>query len=236
VRLWRPDNRRFLAAVAVALCLLAASTTPATGATANVRPSLRPGESYGIDVASFQGAVDWAQVKKNAVSFTYIKATQGTSYVNPFFRADWQGAKAAGLSYGAYQFFSLCSAGLDQARSFLAVVPRDRSALPAAVDLELRGNCAARPRASMVAAQLRAFVTAVEAGTHKTVLFYIGRDFAARYRLSMFRTSPQWQSRLRRPTDRHAVVWQPKAVFQIGGIATMVDLDVTTLPALRALR
>jgi len=117
----------------------------------NGRPELKAGEVYGIDVACFQGQVNWFQVAGDGVSFAYIKATQGTTYVNPFFSTDWKEAKA----YGAYQFFSLCSSGLAQAQPFLAAVPRDPAALPPAVDLGLKGICNLRPSASAVAANGR---------------------------------------------------------------------------------
>jgi lysozyme len=205
------------------------------GATVIERPPLRTGQAYGVDVASFQGAVAWPLVARDGVSFAYIKATQGTTYVNPFFDADWRGAKAAGLAYGAYHFFSLCSSGAAQARRFLRVVPRDPTALPPAVDLELKGNCAARPSRAAVASALQTFVQVVQGSTHRPVVFYVGLDFAALYKLQGLQGHPLWLRRNRRPAQPVVVIWQPRAGFEVDGIAGPVDLDLARLGTLRAL-
>lgn len=43
----------------------------------NVRPSLRAGEVFGIDVSNHQGPIDWDAVTEDDVRFAYIKATEG---------------------------------------------------------------------------------------------------------------------------------------------------------------
>ena len=58
----------------------------------------------GFDVSSHQTRVDWGRVKSDGISFAYIKATEGTGFVDPRFGAYWAGAKAAGLPRGAYHF------------------------------------------------------------------------------------------------------------------------------------
>jgi GH25 family lysozyme M1 (1,4-beta-N-acetylmuramidase) len=61
-----------------------------------------------IDVSSDQhpnGAlIDWKQVAAAGVTGVFIKATQGTDYLNPFFHVDLLGALAAGLKVVAYHF------------------------------------------------------------------------------------------------------------------------------------
>jgi GH25 family lysozyme M1 (1,4-beta-N-acetylmuramidase) len=61
----------------------------------------------GIDVSSHDHSsfqIDWPGVAASGVSFAYVKATEGSSYTNPYFAADNQAAKAAGLLTGAYTF------------------------------------------------------------------------------------------------------------------------------------
>lgn len=65
---------------------------------------------FGIDLSSNNHpngqAIDYQAVKNSGiVSFAYIKATQGTSYVNPFFGEDYAGLKAVGIEVGAYLFW-----------------------------------------------------------------------------------------------------------------------------------
>ncbi|MBM0225851.1 GH25 family lysozyme [Micromonospora sp. ATA51] len=99
----------------------AAGSSPDGGGRANagVKPGLRTNSlsasattpaGYtirGIDVSSHDhnlGPIDWPAVAANGYKFAYIKATEGRTYLNPYFAEDYRGAKAAGLLVGAYHF------------------------------------------------------------------------------------------------------------------------------------
>src|SRR6267142_578733 len=58
----------------------------------------------GCDVSGYQPGVNWTQVKNAGVTFCWSKATESTSYVNPYFTAQQAGAKNAGIYVGAYHF------------------------------------------------------------------------------------------------------------------------------------
>ncbi|WP_394840449.1 GH25 family lysozyme [Pendulispora rubella] len=58
----------------------------------------------GCDVSSHQGNVDWASAANAGAKFSYIKATEGTSYKNPYFARQYQECRDAGLICGAYHF------------------------------------------------------------------------------------------------------------------------------------
>jgi GH25 family lysozyme M1 (1,4-beta-N-acetylmuramidase) len=62
----------------------------------------------GIDISSWQHNsgknIDWEAVKTSGHVFVMVKASQGTSYRNPTFRADIEAARKAGLLVGAYHF------------------------------------------------------------------------------------------------------------------------------------
>lgn len=64
---------------------------------------LAPGDR-GIDVSSHQPNVDWAGVASTGRRFAFVKATEGTSYVNPYFARDWQGIREHGMVRGTYHF------------------------------------------------------------------------------------------------------------------------------------
>ncbi|HVA60188.1 MAG TPA: GH25 family lysozyme [Mycobacteriales bacterium] len=191
------------------------------------RPALRPGERYGVDVSAFQGRIDWPSVAGDHIGFAYIKATEGANFVDPEFVRNWAAAGSAGLARGAYHFFSLCVPGIVQARNFMQAVPPDPAALAPALDLELAGNCHARPSAETVAAQLAAFLQAVQAATGRQVVLYLGSDFAYRYPLPVEQSQPLWLRRLfRRPPGRQWVFWQVDGNADVSGITGDVDLDV----------
>ena len=44
----------------------------------------------GPDVSHYQGTVNWASVKAAGVGFAIAKATEGSSYVDAQFKANWQ--------------------------------------------------------------------------------------------------------------------------------------------------
>ncbi len=58
---------------------------------------------FGIDVSNHQGQIDWG-LASFVAQFAFVKATEGTVYTDPFFLANWEGAKKNGLVRGAYHF------------------------------------------------------------------------------------------------------------------------------------
>ena len=54
----------------------------------------------GIDVASYQGD----KIPTNNIDFMFIKATEGTTYVNPDMEAQAKAAREAGIPVGFYHF------------------------------------------------------------------------------------------------------------------------------------
>jgi lysozyme len=65
----------------------------------------------GVDVSTWQHpdgkAIDWHEVALAGYSFAIVKATQGTTWVNPWLDRDLDDARAAGLLVGAYHFYEL---------------------------------------------------------------------------------------------------------------------------------
>lgn len=59
----------------------------------------------GTDVSGYQDEyLNWTAIKSDGVSFAWVKATEGTYYVNPYFTAQLTGAASAGVYVGAYHF------------------------------------------------------------------------------------------------------------------------------------
>jgi lysozyme len=193
----------------------------------NWRPVLAGTETYGVDVSAHQGEIDWQRVASDGIEFTYIKATEGQDWVDEQFTTNWEGAAAAGIDRGAYHFFTLCAPGADQARNFLRVAPPDVAALPPAIDLELTGNCSARPPVDEVAAHVEAFVRIVEQEWGRELLFYIRPDWEERYPTREGLDRQLWDVRfLRRPTDDRWRVWQLHGFAHVNGISGGVDFNV----------
>nr|WP_242625366.1 GH25 family lysozyme [Krasilnikovia cinnamomea] len=94
----------------------------------------------GIDVSNHQGAIDWPTVRNAGTEFAFIKATEGTGYLDPRFGTNYTAAYRAGVVRGAYHFaLPDRSSGATQA-NFLAsnggAWSADGRTLPAALDIE----------------------------------------------------------------------------------------------------
>jgi GH25 family lysozyme M1 (1,4-beta-N-acetylmuramidase) len=107
-------------------------------ATARVAP--RVSGPLGLDVSSFQGAVNWSTVAANGGKFAYVKATEGTYYQNPDFSQQYTGSFNSGLIRGAYHFATPnTTGGAAQADYFVAHGggwSRDGKTLPGMLDIE----------------------------------------------------------------------------------------------------
>ena len=192
----------------------------------NWRPSLRPGETYGVDVSAHQGQIEWTAVASDGIDLAYIKATEGGDFVDDRFEENWQGAETAGLARGAYHFFTLCTSGRLQADNFLEVAPPDPGALAPAVDLELAGNCSDRPPAATVEKELDDFMTRIEAAWDKQLLLYLGNDWEAEYPTRDRLDRPLWLRRFFFRPQGEWAIWQLHGYAQVDGVDGQVDLNV----------
>lgn len=73
----------------------------------------------GVDVSHHQGSINWTAVRSTGVAFAFIKATEGATHQDRLFAANWRDAMSAGLSRGAYHFFTFCTPGAPQASDFI---------------------------------------------------------------------------------------------------------------------
>lgn len=142
---------RYAAAVVGMLCLTSLIWTQVVP---RYRPSLHPGEQYGLDVSHHQGEIDWESVRADGITFAYVKATEGGDHIDRLFNRNAVEATAAGLRVGAYHFFTFCRSGREQAVHFLGVAPPQPDWLPPAIDIEYAGNCSRRPSATELEAEV----------------------------------------------------------------------------------
>jgi GH25 family lysozyme M1 (1,4-beta-N-acetylmuramidase) len=92
-----------------------------------------------LDVSSHNGDVDFAAIKRShpEVVGVFIKATEGTTYANPAFGAQYDRARAAGLLTGAYSFAHPQNLGTRDVQFFLSVLGSRVLELGTAWDCEI---------------------------------------------------------------------------------------------------
>ena len=182
----------------------------------------------GIDVSHYQGAVDWQQVAQAGKAFAFAKATDGITYVDPQFAANWSGIQAAGLVRGAYHFFEPNDDATQQAQHFLATVQLASGDLAPVLDVETTGGVSD----SQIWSGVTTWLQVVEEATGRQPILYTAPGFwdshspdltLTRYPLWLadYATQPTlpngWTSRL---------FWQYSQSGTVAGVTGAVDLDV----------
>ena len=96
----------------------------------------------GIDVSRWQGSINWNAVRYAGIEFAIIKAggSDYGFYQDPYFEANYSGAKAAGIHVGAYYFVGPgCTSAADgkaDAERFIAQLVGKQFDFPVYIDFE----------------------------------------------------------------------------------------------------
>ncbi len=80
-----------------ALILLGSALALAPGRMLAQRP-------LGCDTSHYQGGINWTNVKNGGMVFAWTKATESTTYTDPYYVANITRAKAVGIPIGGYHF------------------------------------------------------------------------------------------------------------------------------------
>jgi len=146
------------------------------------RPSNGPNERVcagvdslpGIDVSDYDPGTQWTVVKHSGVDFTFIKASEGIDYTNPYFVQDWAAAPNNGIFRGAYHFFHPKDDPTLQAQHFLKVMGKLQSNdLPAMFDWESNEGVSAAEQIK----KAKVWLQLVEAATGKTPIIYVSPSY-----------------------------------------------------------
>ncbi|GAA3149194.1 lysozyme [Streptomyces rectiviolaceus] len=144
--------------------------------------SLPPGgdavQTEGVDVSSHQGNVAWATLWNSGVKWSYVKATEGTYYKNPYFAQQYNGSYNVGMIRGAYHFATPdTTSGATQANYFVdngGGWSRDGRTLPGALDIEWNpygAACFGKSQSAMVT-WIRDFLNQYKARTGRHAVIY----------------------------------------------------------------
>jgi GH25 family lysozyme M1 (1,4-beta-N-acetylmuramidase) len=229
-----------LAGTASLLCALlvpgqAAAVTPPQATTA---PTID-----GPDVASYQHPttakyphgkpINWAAVAAAHKEFAIVKATEGTTYTNPYFNGkyghDYADALAAGLVHGSYHFarptLPVVASAQAQAEYFAKVVgPVDTAdTLPPALDLESTGGLT---RAQLVT-WAQVFLYHLRTITGRTPMLYTYPYFWSSILgdPTAFSRFPLWMASYGTSVAPVADLWQYTDAATISGISGRVDVS-----------
>lgn len=177
----------------------------------------------GIDVSHWQGAIDWRAVEADGIAFAFAKATEGATFTDPAFTANWAGMGGTRILRGAYHYFRPQTDAAAQAAHFLRTVQLGASDLPPVLDVEVTDG---RDRATLVAGVL-AWLDAVERGTGKRPIVYTYQNFYDTYLAGSLAGYPLWIARYGgvAPSLSGWTFWQYSDAGSVAGVPAAVDLD-----------
>jgi lysozyme len=186
---------------------------------------------HGIDVSRYQQRISWKAVSRMEVEgirlgFAFIKATEGTSRVDPFFKRNWKNSKEAGIVRGAYHFFIASKDGRAQAKHFIEHVVLESGDLPPVLDVEKTF----RVPSARLREEVKEWLLILEEYYNVKPIIYTNADFYKQHLQGHFDGYPLWVAHYLQPhqprVSRDWSFWQHSEQGKVDGILSKVDFNV----------
>ena len=194
--------------------------------------------SFGIDVSKWNGTIDWTAVKNSGVNYVIIRcgyrgSSTGALVEDPKFKANIQGANAAGLKVGVY-FFSQAvnkAEAVEEASMTIELIRKYKISYPVFLDVEGSGGRGDKVDKATRTDVIKAYCETVQnagytAGVYANKSWLTNKIDAgqlSKYKiwLAQYAATPTY-------TGRYDM-WQYKSTGKISGISGNVDLNISYL-------
>ena len=186
----------------------------------------------GIDVGEYQENINFNLVKQSGIDIVYIRSSEGTNFIDPYFRRNYDEAKAVGLKVGFYHYVTArnITQAINEADFFASVIEGTSPDCLLAMDFEYFGGLSNEE----VNAISRAFLERLEQVTNKRAIIYSDAYNAGNVFNSSLSSYPLWIAQYGVEEPELYVNWENWTGFQysdtgrINGIIPYVDLDKFT--------
>lgn len=166
---------------------------------------------YGIDVSKYQSAMLWNGLYiltdgigcynpifkgkySIPVSFIFVKATQGSTIVDPYYVDFFEKAKNIAYACGAYHIFSSLSSPVEQAKNYISTVRLSKGDLPPVLDIER--NVAEAMPLDTLREKMKIWLDIVERHYHVKPIIYVGDHVKKEFLFHPdFDSYPHWIAR-----------------------------------------
>lgn len=183
----------------------------------------------GIDVSGWQGNIDYSEVASSGIEIVYMKASEGTSFVDPYFNQNYTNAKANGLKVGFYHYLTARSnsEAVAQANFFVSTISGMIPDCRLAMDFESFGSLSTEEINEIGLT----FMKTVESLSGKKMVIYSDTSNASNIFGGGLTNYPLWvaQYEVEEPTPNGNwdswVGWQYTDAGEISGINGYVDRD-----------
>lgn len=200
-----------------------------------------PGEKFkhpqisdvrGIDVSVHQNWINWNKVKKaniddDNISFVIVKATEGATKKDKYFKTNFRNARNKGFIRGAYHFWSYRKSPESQARNFINTVKLNKGDLPPILDTEAFPKNYDKDKFRRNALK---WLDIVEKHYGVTPIIYANHNFKRKYlNTSEFDRYPLWLAHYGVKKPRYLgewKIWQYSQTGRVSGISHNVDLNI----------
>ena len=188
-------------------------------------PSISEYPVRGIDISAHNGEINFAVLKEQGVNFAYIKATEGTDFIDRRFVANAVGLRKAEIPTGAYHFFRFDTDGELQAWNFIRAIRGRNFELPPAIDLEEWGNDKSVATVH-VKTSLRDFLSVLRDEGYSPII-YTNKDGYNRFLKRDLIEYPIWICSFSDPPGdpERWHIWQFSHRGTLDGISGYVDLN-----------
>lgn len=183
----------------------------------------------GIDVSGWQENINYEEVRNSGIDIVYMKASEGSNFVDPYFNQNYTNAKVNGLKVGFYHYLTARSVeeAIIEARFFIATISGKTPDCRLAMDFESFGDLSI----SEINEIGLTFMQTVESLSGKEVVIYSNTNDASNIFEGEITNYPLWvaQYEVNEPTPNGKwdtwVGWQFTDLGEIAGINGYVDRD-----------
>lgn len=185
----------------------------------------------GVDVSHHNSFINWNQLRKENITFVYLKSVEGVKHKDRDYKKNYKLAKDAGLKVGTYHFFTFGMDGKKQAQHFIRNSTVKSGDLIPAIDVE--HSTINRPRNDKesydkMIKELRSLETALFKRYEKHPVIYTNKECYRMYIKDNFPDNPLWICDLHNePGDEYKnwVIWQFSHTGKINGTVNDIDLN-----------
>lgn len=193
----------------------------------------------GIDVSKWNGTINWTAVKASGVNYVIIRcgyrgSSTGALIQDPKFKANIQGAAAAGIKVGVYFFSQAINEveAVEEASMTLSLIKGHKLSYPVFLDVESSGGRADKLDKNTRTAVINAYCKTIQNGGYKAGVYANKTWLEGKMNAASLSGYKIWLAQYAAAPTYKATrydMWQYTSKGKINGINGNVDLNISYL-------
>lgn len=193
----------------------------------------------GIDVSKWNGTINWTAVKNSGVNYVIIRcgyrgSSTGALIQDPKFKANIQGAAAAGIKVGVYFFTQAVNEveAVEEASMTLDLIKGYKLSYPVFIDVESSGGRADGLDKNTRTAVVNAFCKTIQNAGYNAGIYANKTWFESKMNTASLSGYKIWLAQYKEKPTYQATrydMWQYTSKGKISGISGNVDMNISYL-------